>query len=212
MKMRWGAGLLAAALLFAAAPQADAEETISEEIYQWVQSTARQNYYFNKQHIYFGKDEKGNINLDILTVPVLKTYDSIQIQDVVSKRRWKGQSTVGYGDLAGCAEYLLFHVKEQTVEIVKHEDLDSDWGTLGTTTVKRTVKIADLSEKDVDAKFYHAILEYAEQHGSEIAARTEKEKGAKLTKEAQKQLEKGQQTDKDGKDAKKNKKEQKKRR
>ena len=63
MKMRWGAGLLAAALLFAAAPQADAEETISEEIYQWVQSTARQNYYFNKQHIYFGKDEKGRSHI-----------------------------------------------------------------------------------------------------------------------------------------------------
>ncbi|SFT59962.1 hypothetical protein SAMN02910356_01242 [Selenomonas sp. GACV-9] len=202
---------MAAAMLFVAMPQAGAEEKISEDIYQWVQSTARQNYYFNKQHIYFGKDEKENINLNIITVPALKTYDSIQIQDVVSKRRWKGQSTAGYGDLAGCAEYLQLNIKDQTVDIMKHEDLDSDWGTLGTSTVKRTVKLAELSEKDVDAKFYHAIIKYAEVHAKEIAARTEKEKGTKITKEAQKQLEKGLGAPQDGKDASKDTKNKKKR-
>ena len=53
MNRKWGAGILAVAMLWVAVPQAQAEETISEDIYQWVQSTSRQNYYFNKQHIYF---------------------------------------------------------------------------------------------------------------------------------------------------------------
>ena len=48
MNKRWGAGILAAAMIFMATPQADATEVISEDVYQWVQSTARQNYYFNK--------------------------------------------------------------------------------------------------------------------------------------------------------------------
>ena len=51
MKMRWGAGILAAAMLFMAQPQAQADEVISPDIYQWVQSTSRQNYFFNKQHM-----------------------------------------------------------------------------------------------------------------------------------------------------------------
>ena len=80
MKMRWGAALMAAAMLFVAAPQVDAEEAIPEDIYQWVQSTSRQNYYFNKQQIYFAVDAQGNMNVDVLLVPTLKTYDQVQKQ------------------------------------------------------------------------------------------------------------------------------------
>ena len=75
MKMRWGAGLLAAVVFFAAAPQTEAAEAVPEDIYQWVQSTSRQNYYFNKQQIYYDVDAQKHINRDILLVPVLKTYD-----------------------------------------------------------------------------------------------------------------------------------------
>ena len=53
MKMQWGAALMAAAMIFVTAPQADADEAIPETVYQWVQSTSRQNYYFNKQQMYF---------------------------------------------------------------------------------------------------------------------------------------------------------------
>ena len=51
MKMQWGAALMAAAMIFVTAPQADADEAIPETVYQWVQSTSRQNYYFNKQQM-----------------------------------------------------------------------------------------------------------------------------------------------------------------
>ena len=184
MKMRWSAGLLAAAVLFAAAPQTEASEAVPEDIYQWVQSTSRQNYYFNKQQIYYDVDAQKHINRDVLLVPVLKTYDSIQIQDVVSKRRWKMESTSGYGDLVGAAEYLCFHLKEQTVQVTKHQDLDSGWGVLDTMEPQKVIRIADLSDKDVDGRFYRAILRYADGHAEEILTRTQKMKGASLAEAA----------------------------
>lgn len=180
--------MLAAAMLFAAVPPAEAAETVPEDIYQWVQSTSRQNYYFNKQQIYFGADAKGELDPDCVLVPVLKTYDSVQIHDVVSKRRWKSLPTAGYGDLSGCAEYLKFDLKEGTVQVMRHEDLDSDWGTLETTASDAVKKISDFSEKDVDGKFYRGILKYVEEHKMEIAERTQTVKKFKLTDKAKKQL------------------------
>ncbi len=179
MNKRWGAGILAAAMIFMAAPQTEATEVVSEDVYQWVQSTARQNYYFNKQQFYFAQDDAGYMTPDIILVPVLKTYDQIQIRDVVSKRRWKGLSTSGYEDLTGCAEFLKFNLKDQTVQVTKHDDLDSDWGVISTTTSDRVVKITELSDKDVDAKFYRAILKFAADHYQEIYDRTQTVKGAK---------------------------------
>ena len=179
MNKRWGAGILAAAMIFMATPPAEATEVISENVYQWVQSTARQNYYFNKQQFYFAQDKDGYMTPDSLLVPVLKTYDQVQIRDVVSKRRWKGLSTSGYDDLVGCAEYLKFNLKEQTAQVMKHDDLDSDWGVIGTVMSDKVVKITELSDKDVDAKFYRAILKYASNHYQEIYDRTQTVKGAK---------------------------------
>ena len=188
MKMRWGAGILAAAMLFMAQPQAQADEVISPDIYQWVQSTSRQNYFFNKQHMYFGQDSKGILDANIMLVPVLKTYDSVQIQDVQAKRRWKMLPMEGYEALVGTAEYLRFDLAQGTVTVVKHEDLDEDWGVLSVTTSDKAVKIADLSEKDVDGVFYRTILKYAYGHIDEIVDRTEKLKKAKVTDEVKKKI------------------------
>ena len=172
MKMRWGAGILAAAMLFMAQPQAQADEVISPDIYQWVQSTSRQNYFFNKQHMYFGQDSKGILDANIMLVPVLKTYDSVQIQDV----------------LVGTAEYLRFDLAQGTVTVIKHEDLDEDWGVLSVTTSDKAVKIADLSEKDVDGVFYKAILKYAYAHIDDMVERTEKNKRAKVNDAVKKKI------------------------
>ena len=215
MKMRWGAGVLAAAMLFMAQPQAQADEVISPEIYQWVQSTSRQNYFFNKQHMYFGQDDKGVLDANIMLVPVLKTYDAVQIQDVQAKRRWKMLSMEGYEDLVGCSEYLRFDLAAGTVTVYKHEDLDSDWGVLSTATNGRSVKIADLSEKDVDGVFYRAILNYAYGHLDEMAERTEKQKHAKINDAAKKKIAElknpaEKKADKDAKEDKKGKKDTKK--
>ena len=190
MKMRWGAGLLAAALLFTAAPQAQADEVISPEIFEWVQSTSRQNYFFNKQHMYFGQTDKGILDPNIMLVPVLRTYDKVQIQDVQAKRRWKMQSLEGYSDLVGASEYLRFDLAAGTVTITRHMDLDSDWGVLETTTKPRTIKLENLTEKDVEGIFYRTILKYAYGHIDEMAARTEKLKHAQLNDAVKKELEK----------------------
>jgi hypothetical protein len=188
MKMRWGAGILVAAMIFIAQPQAQADEVISPDIYQWVQSTSRQNYFFNKQHIYFGQDDKGVLDANVILVPVLKTYDAVQIQDVQAKRRWKMLSMEGYEDLVGCSEYLRFDLAADTVTVYKHEDLDSDWGVLGTTTNSKPIKLADLSEKDVDGVFYRAILKYAYAHVDEMVERTEKQKNAKINDAVKKKI------------------------
>lgn len=188
MKMRWGAGILAAAMLFIAQPQAQADEVISPDIYQWVQSTSRQNYFFNKQHMYFGQDSKGILDANIMLVPVLKTYDSVQIQDVQAKRRWKMLPMEGYEALVGTAEYLRFDLAQGTVTVVKHEDLDEDWGVLSVTTSDKAVKIADLSEKDVDGVFYKAILKYAYAHIDDMVERTEKNKRAKVNDAVKKKI------------------------
>ena len=188
MKMRWGAGILAAAMLFMTQPQAQADEVISPDIYQWVQSTSRQNYFFNKQHMYFGQDSKGILDANIMLVPVLKTYDSVQIQDVQAKRRWKMLPMEGYEALVGTAEYLRFDLAQGTVTVVKHEDLDEDWGVLSVTTSDKAVKIADLSEKDVDGAFYKAILKYAYAHIDDMVERTEKNKRAKVNDAVKKKI------------------------
>lgn len=188
MKMRWGAGILAAAMLFMAQPQAKADEVISPDIYQWVQSTSRQNYFFNKQHMYFGQDSKGILDANIMLVPVLKTYDSVQIQDVQAKRRWKMLPMEGYEALVGTAEYLRFDLAQGTVTVIKHEDLDEDWGVLSVTTSDKAVKLADLSEKDVDGVFYKAILKYAYAHIDDMVERTEKNKRAKVNDAVKKKI------------------------
>lgn len=188
MNRKWGAGILAAAMLWVAVPQAQAEETISEDIYQWVQSTSRQNYYFNKQHIYFGLDAKGQIDLNTLLVPVLKTYDQVQKEDVIAKRRWKMQKTEGYNDLAGAAQYLRFNLQANTVEIIKQDDLDSDWGVLDTANVNKVIDLTQLSEKGVKGKFYQAILGYSRMHLDEILERTEAKNNVKLNSEGKKQF------------------------
>lgn len=188
MNRKWGAGILAAAMLWVAVPQAQAKETISEDIYQWVQSTSRQNYYFNKQHIYFGLDAKGQIDLNTLLVPVLKTYDQVQKEDVIAKRRWKMQKTEGYNDLAGAAQYLRFNLQANTVEIIKQDDLDSDWGVLDTANVNQVIDLTQLSEKGVKGKFYQAILGYSRMHLDEILERTEAKNNVKLNSEGKKQF------------------------
>ena len=138
--------------------------------------------------MYFAADAQGNMNVDVLLVQILKTYDQVQKQDVISKRCWKMLSTDGYDDLVGDAEYLSFNLKDQTVQVTRHEDLDSEWGVLATTNPTAVTKISDLSDKDVDGVFYRAILNYANSHIDEIVERTQSSNKAQLTDAARAKL------------------------
>ena len=132
-------GLLTATLIFSANAVTSAKEVeVPEDIYTWVQSTARGNYFFNTQQMNYGVNADGTIDLYTLNVPTICTYDDIQIQDVVQKRRWKMQSTEGYEILAGRADYLKFDFRNGTVQIVRRVDLDN---TIGQRYFRRTDKI-----------------------------------------------------------------------
>ena len=179
---KWHLILAAAAVLSLQAPVMPAEAAevaVPNDIFQWVQSTARQNYYFNKQQIKYGIDAQGNVDLNTLIVPTLRTYDDIQIRDVVTKRRWKMLSVKGYERLIGSAKYLKFNLKAQTVQIVEQDDLDDTFTSINKDMdPEPAVNYATLSEKDVDGCFYRAIIKYAQKHQDELIERT----GAPLSK------------------------------
>lgn len=182
-----GAALLTAAMLLTAVP-AFAEVSVPENEYQWVQATPRQNYYFNKQQIFFVVNADGSIDPDVIEVGVLKTYDQIQKEDVRAKRRWNGMSLRGYDDLAGCAEYLKINLKDNTVEITQHDDLDSSWAVLSTQKPGQVINLADLSQKNLEGIFYNHIIYYAYGHMDDIAARTQSVKHATISKKDQKEI------------------------
>ena len=108
---------LAAALSFSNAEAAYTPPKVPEDIYQWVQSSERMNYYFNKQEICYAVDAKGHVDLDTLIVPVIKTYDHVQIEDVLMKRSWRMESTDGFGKLAGEADYLSIQIPQGVVKM-----------------------------------------------------------------------------------------------
>ena len=172
MQKRWGAVLAACAVLFMGVRSADAAEAIPKNIYEWVQSTARQGYYFNKEYIQYAADAHGYIDLTKILVPTLRVYDNIQIQDVVSKRRWRMLPLDGYGDLSGAAEYLLIDLRAGTVRVTAHEDLDSAWGTISREENAKEFTLASLSDKDVEKKFFNAIISYAAAHQEELIRRS----------------------------------------
>ena len=172
LQKRWGAVLAACAVLLMGVRPADAAEAIPKHIYEWVQSTARQGYYFNKEYIQYAADAHGCIDLTKILVPTLRVYDNIQIQDVVSKRRWRMLPLEGYGDLSGAAEYLLIDLRAGTVRVTAHEDLDSAWGTISREENAKEFTLASLSDKDVEKKFFNAIISYAAAHQEELIRRS----------------------------------------
>lgn len=172
LQKRWSAVLAACAVLLMGVRSADAAEAIPKHIYEWVQSTARQGYYFNKEYIQYAADAHGYIDLTKILVPTLRVYDNIQIQDVVSKRRWRMLPLDGYGDLSGAAEYLLIDLRAGTVRVTAHEDLDSAWGTISREENAKEFTLASLSDKDVEKKFFNAIISYAAAHQEELIRRS----------------------------------------
>ena len=171
MQKRWGAALAACTVLLMGMRPAAAEE-IPKHIYEWVQSTARQSYYFNKEQMQYASDAHGYIDLTKLIVPTLRIYDNIQIQDVVSKRRWRMLPMDGYNDLEGSAEYLMIDLHTGRVNVTAHEDLDSMWGTLSREENAKEITLAELSDKDVEKKFFDAIISYAAAHQDEMIRRS----------------------------------------
>ena len=147
-------------------------DDVPTEIYMWVQSTPRANYWFNHQQIGYRIKEDGTLDLNTLMVPAIYIYDNIQIDDVIQKRRWKKLSTRGYDKLVGRSELLKFDLKNMTVQIVEKVDLDDTWGALDKDTSGEPVSLENFSNKDVMYKFYRTILDWARAHNELIIGRS----------------------------------------
>lgn len=170
---------------------------VPNTIYEWVQSSARMNYFFNKEQLHYGVDEKGHIDLNLLIVPTLKTYDTVQIDDVMEKRRWRDLPTEGFDRLAGEADYIRINLNTQEVITDTVHLLDFQLATLEETNPGDVLKITDLAPKNLNRVFFEAIIDYAEKHQDELIARTkgelsdhDRERLEKERKEREKQLEK----------------------
>ena len=153
---------------------ASAGPQLDESIFKWVQSSARCDYFFNMQQICYGKDDKGNIDFNKLVVPVIKIYDYLMIDDVVSKRRWNGNSVEGFSNLVGAAEYYEINLQDMTVYFKQQDFLDSTLTTLAENRPDRTIKLDTLSEKSFDRMFYSRIIDYAMRNRVKLALRSNK--------------------------------------
>lgn len=151
-----------------AAPQVQ----IPEAIYKWVQSTPRGNYFFNYRVCGYKINDDDTLDLNILEVPTIITYDNVQIEDVVQKRRWRMQSTRGYNNLIGRADYLEFNLARGTVQIVRRADLDHTFTELDHVDATEPIKLSDIAEKDVSCKFYRDILEWVQKNNDWVIKRS----------------------------------------
>ena len=173
------AGLVASTIIFAGsstfAQYEDDGETITAvptEIYMWVQSTPRANYWFNHKNSGYRVKEDGTLDLYTLMIPTVIIYDNVQIQDVIQKRKWRQLSLDGYNRLAGRADYLKFDLHNMTVQVVERVDLDDTWAPLDKDTSGEPVKLTDIPVKDVRYNFYRTILEWARAHNELIIKRS----------------------------------------
>ena len=164
--------MVLAAMVCMGTQAAFAAPAVPEDIYEWVQSSSRANYFFNKQQICYGTDAEGYIDRNTLIVPTLKTYDDVQIQDVLDKRRWKMLPIDGYNRLAGETEYLRINLSNRTVKIDESDDVDDTWSVLSTDHPTEVIEIDKLAERNVDRTFYEGILKYAQKHQEEILAQS----------------------------------------
>ncbi len=172
------AGLITAAIMLAASPTFAAEDDgdiiadVPTDIYMWVQSTPRANYWFNYRQMGYRIRPDGTLDLNTLMVPTVCMYDNIQIEDVIQKRRWRKLSTAGYDRLAGRADYLKFDLPNETVQVVERVDLDDTWAELDKDTSGEPLDLRNLPRKDVRYNFYRTILEWARNHNAEIISRS----------------------------------------
>ncbi len=172
------AGILSAAIILSASPafaDEDNGDIITEvplEIYRWVQSTPRANYWFNYQQMGYKIREDGTLDLNTLMVPTVCIYDNIQIEDVIQKRRWKKLSLKGYDRLAGRADYLKFDLANMTVQVVERVDLDDTWAPLDKDTSGEPIDLKTLPSTDLRYNFYRKILEWARDNNEWIIGRS----------------------------------------
>ena len=168
-------------------PTAFADEIeVPENIYQWIDSTPRSNYYFNFQQTNYAVNDDGTIDLYTIIAPTICTYDNIQIDDVLQKRRWRGLSTAKYSDLVGRADYLKFDLQIGTVQVVERNNIDSTFTSIDSEKNLHPVPLSSFSNKEISRKVYRTILIWAKKHTELMIGRS---RGHLSTKDAKLKIE-----------------------
>ena len=181
------ASLITAAIIFVPGQFGFAKEVeVPETVYQWIDSTPRGNYFFNFQQTNYAVKEDGTIDLYTIIAPTICTYDNIQIDDVLQKRRWRGLSTDKYVDLAGRADYIKFDLEIGTVQIIERNNFDSTFTSIDSEKNMRPVPLSSFSQNEVTRKIYRKILLWAKNNTELMIQRSRgklSEKDSKLKPE-----------------------------
>lgn len=143
-------------------------EPLPEDEFQWVQATARSSYYFNKQAMTYEIGSDGYADTNILLVPTVKLFDNMQVDDIIMKRQWRNLSTYRFDELVGAAEYLRIDLQKKTVEYTDCIYLDQGYNSLYAEYERPTQDMTTMSPKNVDYKFYQAIVDYEREHRKEL--------------------------------------------
>ena len=143
-------------------------EPLPEDEFQWVQATARSSYYFNKEAMTYEIGSDGYADTNILLVPTVKLFDNMQVDDIIMKRQWRNLSTYRFDELVGAAEYLRIDLQKKTVEYTDCIYLDQGYNSLYAGYERPTQDMTTMSPKNVDYKFYQAIVDYEREHRKEL--------------------------------------------
>lgn len=155
------------------------------DIYEWIQASPRTSYYFNKKYICYQTNSDGTVDVNLLRIPILRTYDNVQVADIIAKRRWHQQEWKNLdGLLAAEANNVTIDCEKRTVTIRDSILLTHTFGHLFNEPSGRVIELDSLSEQSLERRFFESILQYAYDNPDKLIANT---KGF-LTKGDQKKL------------------------
>lgn len=164
---------------------APGQMTVSDDLYCWLQSTDRMNYYVDRQRTAYKTDKEGEVDFYTLVVPVVKSYDGVQVKDVIERRRWNDLPTEGFEKLAGETGILEINLLDKTVTVKKVSYVDFAVKVIFEQEPNQTVEILKLPEKHVERRFYEGIIAYEGKNFEEIIKNT---KGKQLSEDEMKHL------------------------
>lgn len=155
--------LLLSSLFILPLSTTSAAAPLPEDIFQWVQSTPRASYFFNKQEITYEIGADGYADTNILIVPTIRLFDDMQKKDILMKRKWRGLSTYRFNELSGVAEYLRINKQTKKVDFINCQFLDQGYNPIEAYT-RSSEDITTMSPKDVEYTFFTTILDFEAQN------------------------------------------------
>lgn len=143
------------------------------DIYEWVQASPRTSYYFNKKYICYQTNSDGTVDINLLRIPILRTYDCIQVADIIAKRRWHQQEYENLEKLlAAEANNVTIDCEKRTVSIRDSILLTETFAHLYNEPSGRVIELDKLSEQSLERRFFESILRYACDNPEKLIANT----------------------------------------